>query len=92
MSAIVFAMLAIIVVVPFIAVVTATILVAGSVRIEERHRTLAGRAPGPGTQLARSLLAVPSPCLAQPSWEEVPAAAPEPEPAWIRPRAGQGSR
>jgi hypothetical protein len=94
MSAVVFAVLAVIVVVPFIAVVTATMLVTGSVRIEERHQTLTGPAPGPGTQLARSLLAVPSRYLAQPR-EAVPAPDQEPEeaePAWIRPRAGQGSR
>jgi hypothetical protein len=95
MSAIVFAVLAVIVVVPFIVVVTATMLVTGSVRIEERHQTLTGPAPGPGTQLARSLLAVPGRYPAQTSWEAVPVPdqeSEETEPAWIRPRAGQGSR
>lgn len=60
MSAIVLVVLAVVAVVPFVAVVTATMLVASSVRIEKRRLTLTGPAPGPGTQLARSLLAMSS--------------------------------
>jgi len=43
----------------FLAVIAATVFVAGAVRTEERRKTLAGPPPGPCTRLARCLLVVP---------------------------------
>ena len=45
----------------FIGIVIASVLVTGAVHTEERHRTLTGPPPGPCTELARRLLAVPPP-------------------------------
>jgi hypothetical protein len=89
MSAIVFVILAVIAVVPFIAIVTATMLVTGAVRTEERRMTLRYPAPGPCTQLVRSLLAVPYRYLSWPDREQEDIPAQEREPAWAR--AGTGS-
>ncbi len=87
MSAIVFVILAVIAVVPFIAIVTATMLVTGAVRTEERRMTLRYPAPGPCTQLARSLLAVPGRYLSWPEHEQESIPDTEREPA----RAGAGA-
>ena len=88
MPAIVIVILTLVAVVPFVAIVTATMLVTGAVRTEERRMTLRHPAPGPCTQLARSLLAVPDCRLSWPEEEQEVIPAQEREPAWARPGAG----
>ncbi|HUJ06393.1 MAG TPA: hypothetical protein VLX31_09845 [Streptosporangiaceae bacterium] len=56
----VLALFAVAAIVIFIAVITATVLVTAGVRAEERHETLAGRAPGMWTALVRRLLGAPA--------------------------------
>lgn len=90
LAVIVVALLGAVAVLIFIAVVAASVLVTGAVHIEEHKKTLTGRAPGPGTRLARRLLAMPDPPGRVPSRRRQPAGRPARQPARQLVRTGTG--
>jgi hypothetical protein len=85
LAIIIVSLLAIVTVVVFIAVIAASVLVTVAVHREERLRSLTGRSPGRTARLARMLLAVPAPRLAD---DLFPGPQPVEKPAWYERSTG----
>jgi heme/copper-type cytochrome/quinol oxidase subunit 2 len=82
-------LLAIVTVVVFLFVIGASVLVTVAVRREERLRSLTRRAPGWTARLARMLLAVPAPRMAD---DLFPRPRPVEKPAWYERSTGSTMR
>lgn len=82
-------LLAIVTVVIFLAVIGASVLVTVAVHREERLRSLTRRAPGRTARLARMLLAVPAPRVAD---DLIPRPRPAEKPAWYERSTGSTMR
>jgi hypothetical protein len=82
-------LLAVVTVVISVAVVGASVLVTAAARREERLKSLTRRAPGRTARLARMLLAVPAPRVAD---DLIPRPRPAEKPAWYERSTGSTMR
>jgi hypothetical protein len=85
LAVVIIVLLAIVTVLIFAAVIGASVLVTVAVRREERLRSLTSKAPGWTARLARMLLAVPAPRIAD---EIFPRPRPAEKPAWYERSTG----